>query len=141
MKKIGMLLAVLALFVSMGAVFVGHTGVASAAPRDDNNPEFYFGGRPWLRESIVHAAADTIAVSPDDVRYALHHGETLADLGRDHGIREDDLAAGIITNEHNIFENWQDNGRINREQRAYGNWFVETHIWFITHTTFNPDPY
>lgn len=139
MRKLAMLAAGLA--VSAGLLFgaVG-AGVASAA-EPDGALEAELGSRPWLRESIVLAAAQTIGVAPETVRDALLRGVSLKELGLRHGDGPNELAFGIITHEHAILDNWVDDGRITREQAVHGNRFVETHIRLIINNHFEPGPF
>ena len=136
MRKLAALLA--GLVISAGLAFgVSGAGVASAAePAGELEAEL--GPRPWLREGIVLAAAQTIGVSPETVREALLHGVSLKELGLHHGDGPNELAFGIITHERVILDNWVDNGRITREQAVYGSWFVETHIRLIINEHFEP---
>jgi hypothetical protein len=139
MKKLAALVAGLAVCASL-AFGVLAAGVASAA-EPDGELEAELGPRPWLRESIVLAAARTIGVAPETVREALLRGVSLKELGLRHGDGPNELAFGIITHERAILDNWVDDGRITREQAVHGNRFVETHIRLIINNHFEPGPF
>lgn len=103
--------------------------VVPVAP--DPQVESELAPRPWLRESIIVAAAQTIGVSHDDVRRALTNGLSLRELGARHGDGPNELAAGMVEHVRTILDNWVDDGRITREEARHGTWYVESHIWQI----------
>jgi hypothetical protein len=136
MNKIAVLLAGLALSTALAFGLFGASVVSAAGP--DGELEADLGPRPWLRESIVLASAQTIGVAPETLREALLRGVSLKELGLRHGDGPNELAFGIITHERAILDNWVDDGGISREQAVHGNWFVETHIRLIINNHFEP---
>ncbi len=134
MKKFAKWFVAMAVFAGIGMTVMG-SGVASAAG-PDNGLQSEFGPRPWLRESIVLAAAETIGVSPVVVRDSLLNGVSLNELAQQHGDGPVEFTNGLVEHNRTILDNWADDGYITHDQALHGDWYLSTHLFLVVTFSF-----
>jgi hypothetical protein len=87
----------------------------------------------WVRLSIIDDAAQVIGMPQAEVREALEHGRSLAEIGNAHGVGEERLEAGTLRDEWDDLVRQVRNTPLTWEQA--GRYYAElaTHIEGIVH--------
>ena len=142
MKKLGIFAAAVA-GLALAFSVLAPLGVAQAEEPPEPLPPVAFEHelhlRPWLRETIILSAAQTIGIPVEDVRLGLRNGASLSEIGVRHGVRPEVLARGIIRHEHDHIGDLVRNGRISPAEGRWAMAFVTGHIRLIINHKWTPN--
>ncbi|HLF71793.1 MAG TPA: hypothetical protein VI759_06550 [Dehalococcoidia bacterium] len=125
---IGLVITVLALGAGAFALTTATPTQAQEAPQD----ELALAGAgcdcPWLKESIIAAAAQTIGIRPEEVIEGLRHGASLKQIAARNGVREPALKRGILAHEKTYLYRLVDAGKLERPEAVRILKFLTDHI-------------
>ena len=96
------------------------------------------GPYPWLRESIILAAAHTIGISVEEVKHGLRAGHSLKEIAARHGVRPPELMRGILEFERHFLARKVAAGELTRPEAARILDFLTEHIERIIN--YHPSP-